>query len=103
MVEIEGPTSCIYMSIRLLNVLGNCGVCRDTTRGCRAFVVLHAVVGVNEQHFNTSGNYFCQTARPGRIFRCVPVIRGRQTRVKADEEIRVGFFDLFEKLENPLP
>jgi hypothetical protein len=41
MVEIEGSTTCIYMRIRVLNVLGNRGVCRDTIRGCRAFVVLH--------------------------------------------------------------
>jgi len=49
MVEIEGSISCIYMSIRVLNVLVNAGVCRDTTRGRRAIVDLHAVVGVNWQ------------------------------------------------------
>ncbi len=56
MVEIEGPTNCIYMNIRLLSVLRNCGVCRDATRGRRAFVVLHAVVGVKDQHYSASGN-----------------------------------------------
>jgi hypothetical protein len=50
MVEIEGSTTCVYMRIRLLNVLGNRGVCRDTTRGCREFVVFHAVGGDNDQH-----------------------------------------------------
>ena len=63
MVEIEDSTTCIYTSIRLLNVLRSHGACRDTTGGCRAFVVLHAVVGVNEQHLSVSGNYFFVKAR----------------------------------------
>jgi hypothetical protein len=50
MVEIEDSTTCIYMGIRLLSVLGNSRVCRDSTRGRGAFVVLHAMVGVNGQH-----------------------------------------------------
>ena len=75
MVEIEGSTTWIYMSIRLLNVFRNDGACRDTTGGCRTFVVLHAVIGVNDQHFNTSGNHFLSSAGPGHVYRCVPVIR----------------------------
>lgn len=96
MVEIEGSTTCIYMSIRLLNVLGKRGVCGDTTRGCRAFVVLH--VGVNEQHFNILPTGTCLP-----VVRCVPVIRQTRRWLKAEDEIRVAFFDLFEKLENPVP
>lgn len=48
MVEIEGSTTRIYMRIRLMNVLGNRGVCRDTTRGSRPFVVFHEV-GANTE------------------------------------------------------
>ena len=59
MVEIECSTTCIYMRIRMVNVLGNRGVCRDTTGGTRAFVVFHAVVGV-------------KSAQPGDVYRCVP-------------------------------
>jgi hypothetical protein len=98
MVEIEDPTSCICMSIRLSNVLGNCGVGRDTTRGCRAFVVLHAVVGVSDQHFTAT---ICSSAR--HTGTCLPVRAvHRQTRYQTDE-ISVASSDLFEKLENPLP
>jgi hypothetical protein len=96
MVEIEGSTTCIYMSIRLLNVLGNRGVCGDTTRGFRAFVVLHAVIGVNDQHFQ---NILRTTGTCLPVVRCVPV--NRQTRRR--QRRRVAFFDLFEKVENPVP
>jgi hypothetical protein len=107
MVEIEGSTTCIYTSIRLLNVLGNRGVCRDTTRGCRALVVLHAVVGVNDSACQYERQLlFCQAHDRYMFTGACPV--NRQTRengvgVKAEDEISVAFFDLFEKLENPLP
>ena len=69
MVEIEGSISCMYMSIRVLSVLVKAGVCRDTTRGCRAIVDLHAMVGVNWQHLKSVDGRDMFT-------RCVPVCAG---------------------------
>jgi hypothetical protein len=84
MVKIEGSTTCICMRIRLLNVLRDCGVCRDTTRGCRAFVVLHSVVGVNDEQF-TATTYWSSARHTGQVYRCVPV--DRQTRCQTMKSV----------------
>jgi len=65
MVEIKDSTT---MGIGLLSVLRNSGVCRDTTRGRGAFVVLHAMVGVNGRHYTLSGHNWAQPA--GHVYRC---------------------------------
>ena len=52
MVEIEG-SSCIYTVIRLMSVLGKCGVCRDTAMGRRASVVLHGWPAIHARYRDT--------------------------------------------------
>lgn len=71
MVEIEGSANRIYMSIRLSNVLGNRGMCRDTARGWRAFVVVHAVVLVREEDRGTGDIYRWGTGSRGNSARRV--------------------------------
>lgn len=89
MVDIEGPP-CIYMRIFLMNVIRSCGVCRDTTRGRRASVVLHTVTVVGQHSTRATGIGLPvpAQARSWPSQKCFPPMTGRRVRALAPERVK---------------
>ena len=92
MAEVEDSTTWVYMGIHLMNVLGNRGVCRDTTRGCRTFVELHTVVGVCvwEQETQDRDMFTGLCRFTGKLGSVCQIKKNERQR---NDEISAAFFD----------
>jgi hypothetical protein len=81
MVEIEG-SPWIYTIIWLMSVLGKCGVCRDTTRGRRASVDLHAVANLPARYRDTFTGSGSSSFLALSHKKCFPPMNGGRVQVQ---------------------